>query len=41
VPKEGAALRPIGIPTIEDKSVQAAVARILSAIYEQDFLSCS
>jgi Reverse transcriptase (RNA-dependent DNA polymerase) len=41
VPKEGAALRPIGIPTIEDKMVQAAVARIRSAIYEQDFRSCS
>jgi RNA-directed DNA polymerase len=41
VPKEGAELRPIGIPTIEDKIVQAAVARILSAIYEQDFLPCS
>ena len=41
VPKEGGALRPIGIPTIEDKIVQAAVARILAAIYEQDFLSCS
>jgi hypothetical protein len=34
VPKEGAKLRPIGIPTIEDKIVQAAVARILSAVYE-------
>ena len=41
VPKEGAGLRPIGVPTIEDKIVQAAVARILSAIYEQDFLPCS
>ncbi len=41
VPKEGDALRPIGVPTIEDKIVQAAVARILSAIYEQDFLPCS
>jgi len=41
VPKEGAGLRPIGIPTIEDKIVQAAVARILSAIYEQDFRPCS
>ena len=41
VPKEGGALRPIGVPTIEDKIVQAAVARILSAIYEQDFLPCS
>lgn len=41
VPKEGDALRPIGVPTTEDKIVQAAVARILSAIYEQDFLPCS
>jgi RNA-directed DNA polymerase len=41
VPKEGAGLRPIGVPTIEDKIAQAAVARILSAIYEQDFLPCS
>lgn len=41
VPKEGGGLRPIGIPTIEDKLVQAAVARILSAIYEQDFRPCS
>jgi len=38
VPKEGGALRPIGVPTIEDKIVQAAVARILSVIYEEDFL---
>lgn len=41
VPKEGGASRPIGVPTIEDKIVQAAVARILSAIYEADFLPCS
>lgn len=41
VPKEGGESRPIGVPTIEDKIVQAAVARILSAIYEADFLPCS
>jgi RNA-directed DNA polymerase len=41
VPKEGSTPRPIGVPTIEDKIVQAAVARILSVIYEVDFLSCS
>ncbi|MFQ5946750.1 MAG: group II intron reverse transcriptase/maturase [Anaerolineae bacterium] len=41
VPKAGGSSRPIGVPTIEDKIVQAAVARILSAIYEADFLPCS
>jgi len=34
-------LRPLGIPAVEDKLLQVAVARILSAIYEQDFLRCS
>lgn len=29
--------RPIGIPTLEDKVLQRAVAMILTAIYEQDF----
>jgi group II intron reverse transcriptase/maturase len=29
----------LGIPVIEDKLLQAACARILSAIYEQDFLA--
>lgn len=33
--------RPIGIPTYEDKVLQRAVAMVLGAIYEQDFLSCS
>jgi group II intron reverse transcriptase/maturase len=33
--------RPLGIPALEDKLVQSAAARILNAIYEQDFLSCS
>ena len=28
--------RPLGIPTVEDRLVQRAVARILSAIFEQD-----
>jgi group II intron reverse transcriptase/maturase len=31
----------LGIPTIGDKLIQKAVARILEAIYERDFLSCS
>ena len=33
--------RPLGLPTIEDKVVQMAVTRVLSAIYEADFLECS
>jgi len=33
--------RPIGIPTFEDKVLQRAVAMLLEAIYEQDFLECS
>jgi RNA-directed DNA polymerase len=33
--------RPIGIPTLEDKVLQRAVAMILEAIYEQDFYNCS
>lgn len=36
-----AKLRPLGVPTVEDRLLQAAVARILSAIYEADFLDCS
>jgi group II intron reverse transcriptase/maturase len=38
IPKgSGSETRPIGIPTIEDKLLQRAVATILEAIYEQDF----
>jgi RNA-directed DNA polymerase len=33
--------RPLGIPAVEDKLRQRAVARILEAIYEPDFLRCS
>lgn len=33
--------RPLGIPATEDKLLQHAVTRILSAIYEQEFYSCS
>ena len=43
IPKPGdtSATRPLGIPTVEDRVLQRAVARILSAIYEQDFMECS
>ena len=33
--------RPLGVPTLEDKIVQGAVAEVLSAIYEADFLGFS
>ena len=43
IPKPGqpAKLRPLGIPTVGDRLLQAAGARILSAIYEADFLESS
>ena len=41
IPKSDGRQRPLGIPALEEKLVQSAAARILNAIYEQDFLSCS
>jgi RNA-directed DNA polymerase len=42
IPKAGSdKMRPIGIPTFEDKILQRTVKMLLEAIYEQDFLSCS
>jgi group II intron reverse transcriptase/maturase len=42
IPKgDGKQTRPIGIPTFEDKVLQRAVAMVLEAVYEQDFLDCS
>jgi group II intron reverse transcriptase/maturase len=42
IPKgDGTQTRPIGIPTFEDKVLQRAVAMVLEAIYEQDFMDCS
>jgi len=35
IPKPGGKLRPLGIPALEDKLLQVAVATILAAIYEQ------
>jgi RNA-directed DNA polymerase len=42
IPKPGTdKKRPLGLPSYEDKLVQGVLARILRAIYEQDFLDCS
>jgi len=42
IPKaDGRKTRPIGIPTFEDKVLQRAVAMVLEAIYEADFIEGS
>ena len=41
IPKSDGSQRPLGIPTFEDKVAQRAIAMVLEAVYEQDFLSCS
>jgi group II intron reverse transcriptase/maturase len=42
IPKPGGdKARPLGIPAIEDKLVQAGLTRLLTAIYEQDFIEDS
>ena len=42
IPKsDGKRLRPIGVPTLEDKVLQRAVTMILEPLYEQQFLDCS
>jgi len=33
--------RPLGIPTVADRLLQRAVARILEAVFEADFLDCN
>ena len=41
IPKPDGRQRPIGIPTLEDKLVQRAAVKVLSAVYEADFMGFS
>jgi hypothetical protein len=41
IPKADGRQRPLGIAALEDKIVQQAVVRVLSQIYEEDFLGFS
>lgn len=41
IPKANEKLRPLGIPSYEDRLVQAVMADILKDIYEPRFLDCS
>jgi group II intron reverse transcriptase/maturase len=41
IPKQDGTSRALGLPTFEDKVLQRAVAMLLGAVYEQDFLNCS
>ncbi|MGL3104513.1 group II intron reverse transcriptase/maturase [Bradyrhizobium sp. BR 1432] len=41
IPKADGGKRPLGVPALEDKIVQSAVAEMLSAVYEADFLGFS
>jgi RNA-directed DNA polymerase len=41
IAKPGGKTRPLGIPTVKDRIVQAAVKRVIEPIFEQDFMPTS
>jgi len=41
IPKPNGKLRPLGIPVLRDRVVQAAVLLLLEPVFEADFLECS
>ena len=41
IPKADGTMRPLGIPTFEDKVAQRAIVMLLESVYEADFLPCS
>ena len=41
IPKSDGKLRPLGIPIVKDRVVQAALLLIIEPIFEEDFLDCS
>jgi len=41
ISKSNGKVRPLGIPSFEDRIVQRQIAKILEAIWEPEFRSCS
>ena len=41
IPKPGGGVRELGIPTVKDRIVQAAVKRVIEPIFEREFLPTS